>query len=144
MPVLADIQIKINALEVVLALHCGRKAPPKLVEQTQTAIEQAQTLLQPQTVYKWVPVLSISGKEVILAPASLDHNAPITIGPYSYLMADAELALISAVTIGAQMDEPICVHVVLNGDGRETVQQSLHEKSSCLSQSNRHSGRSRR
>jgi hypothetical protein len=107
MPVLADIQIKINALEVVLALHCGRKAPPKLVEQTQTAIEQAQTLLQPQTVYKWVPVLSISGKEVILAPASLDHNAPITIGPYSYLMAEAELALISAVTIGAQMDERI-------------------------------------
>jgi len=50
--VLTDIQIKINAHEVVLALHHGRKAPPKLVDQTQTAIEQSQTLIQPQAVYK--------------------------------------------------------------------------------------------
>lgn len=115
MPVLTDIQIRISAHEVVLALHYGRKAPPKLVEQTQTAIERSQTLLQPQAVYKWVSVLSVIGEEVILAPSGLGHGTPITVGPHSYLLEKAELALVSAVTIGVQMDEHIRA---LNKSGR--------------------------
>ena len=107
MPVLADIQIEISANEVVLALHHGRKAPPKLVEQTQTAIERSRTLLQPQAVYKWISVLSVMGEDVILASSRLDHGASITVGPHSYLLERAELVLVSVVTIGAQMDEHI-------------------------------------
>lgn len=107
MPVLTDIQIKINAHGLVLAMHHGRKTPPKLVEQIQEAIEQAQTLLQPQAVYKWVSVLSVIEKEVILAPGGLAHDIPITIGLHSDLMHKAELALVSVVTIGDQMDKYI-------------------------------------
>jgi hypothetical protein len=107
MPVLNNIQININAREVVLALHHGRKAPLKLVEQTQAAVEHAYTLLQPQAVYKWVPVLGVIGEAVILAPDDWDQNLPIIIGPHSYLMDNAELALVSAVTIGARLDEYI-------------------------------------
>jgi hypothetical protein len=52
MPVLSDIEIELDAREVVLALHRGQKAPEALIEETRSAIIQSKDLIHPQAVYR--------------------------------------------------------------------------------------------
>ena len=114
MPVLSDIKIDLNAREVVLALHQGRKAPPELIDQTQEIIEQYKSLLHPLAIYKWVRVLGVNGEKVLLDTGRDGNKLRINIGPHCDLMSKAELALVSVVTIGGELDE--CVRDLNKSD----------------------------
>ncbi len=107
MPVLTDIEIKLDAKEVVLALHRGKKAPDALVQQTGDAITRSQSLIHPRALYEWVLVRAVKGEQVLLASGNGDREATLKLGPHADLMAAAELALVSIVTIGGQLDEKI-------------------------------------
>ncbi len=107
MPVLTDMEIKLDAREVVLALHQGKKAPKALVDETKDAIAQSQDLVHPRALYEWVKVVGVNGEQVLLTPGNGDGDAVLKLGPHADLMAKAELALISIVTIGGEIDEHI-------------------------------------
>ena len=70
MPVLTDIEIELDAREVVLALHQGKRALEALVDETAIAIEQTRRLIYPRALYKWVSVRDVIGKQVVLADRS--------------------------------------------------------------------------
>ncbi|MBW2094788.1 MAG: hypothetical protein JRI80_07855 [Deltaproteobacteria bacterium] len=107
MPVLTDIEIKLDAREVVLALHQGKKAPEAMIEETWDAIGQSQALIHPRALYRWVKVLGVNGEQVLLAPGNGGGDAVLRLGPHADLMAKAELALVSIVTIGGKLDHHI-------------------------------------
>jgi hypothetical protein len=107
MPVLANIEIKLDAREVVLALHQGKKAPEALVGETRDAIAQSQDLVHPWALYEWVKVLGVNGEQVLLAPRNGGGDAVLKLGPHADLMAKAQMALISIVTIGGEINEHI-------------------------------------
>lgn len=104
MPVIEDMDIEIDALEVVLALHHGRRAPEELVEETRAAIERSRNLIRPRAVYEWIPVLGVEGEDLLLKRRERDQEFRIRIGPHADLMAKSELALVSIVTIGDQLN----------------------------------------
>ncbi len=107
MPVLSDMEIELDAREVVLALHQGKKAPEALIGETSDAIAQLQNLIHPRAFYEWVKALGVDGAQVLLAPGNGGRNAILRLGPHADLMAEAELALISIVTIGNNLDERV-------------------------------------
>jgi hypothetical protein len=107
MPILSDIEIELDAREVVLALHRGQKAPEALIEETRIAIIQSTDLIHPRAVYKWIPVREVKGEQVALARRNGEGDAILRLGPHADLLANAELALVSIVTIGGQLDERV-------------------------------------
>jgi hypothetical protein len=107
MPILSDIQIKINAEDVLLAMNNGRKSNPKLIDETVKAIETAEKLWQPRAVYEDFTVIDIEGEEILLAPRGADNGTRLKIGPHIDLLAMAESAMISVVTVGSQLDHRI-------------------------------------
>ena len=107
MPVLTDMEIKLDAREVVLALYRGKKAPDALVDETGNAIAQSQDLVHPRALYEWVKVMGVNGEKVLLGPRNGGGDAVLKLGPHADLMAKAELALISVGTIGGEIDEHI-------------------------------------
>ncbi len=107
MPILEDIDITLDAREVVLELHRGKRAPETLVEETTTVIEQSGDLLRPQAVYKWVTVQGVKGEAVFFDSGEAGREVSVTMGPHSDLMKEAEMALVSTVTIGAALNDRI-------------------------------------
>ena len=107
MPVLTDIEIELDAREVVLALHQGKRAPEALVDETAIAIEQTRRLIYPRALYKWVSVRDVIGKQVVLAAVNGDRETVLKLGPHADLMGKAELALVSVGTIGNELDEHV-------------------------------------
>jgi hypothetical protein len=107
MPVLSEIDIELDAREVVLALHRGQKAPEALIEETRTAIMQSKDLIHPRAVYKWIPVREVKGEQVALTRRNGEGDAVLRLGPHADLLAKAELALVSIVTIGGRLDERV-------------------------------------
>jgi hypothetical protein len=107
MPVLSDIEIELDAREVVLALHRGKKAPEALIGETRDAIARSQDLIYPRALYEWVKVLGVDGELVLLASGNGGGDAVLRLGPHADLMAKAELALVSIVTIGSELDEHV-------------------------------------
>jgi len=106
-PILSDIEIKLDAREVVLALHQGKRAPEALVDETAIAIEQTSDLIHPCALYKWVSVREVKGEQVVLAAGNGDRDVMLKLGPHANLMTKAELALVSVGTIGGELDEHI-------------------------------------
>lgn len=104
MPVLSDIQISINAEDVLLAMNNGRKAGRKLIDETARAIEIAEKLWHPGAVYEYFTVLGLDGEDVLLASRGQNAEIRITIGPHVDLLARAESAMISVVTVGPEID----------------------------------------
>jgi len=104
MPIMSDIEIKLDAREVVLALHQGKKAPEALIEGTRDAIARSQELVHPRALYEWVKVLGVDGEQVLLAQGNGSGEVMLRLGPHADLMANAELALVSIVTIGGELD----------------------------------------
>ena len=99
--------MKLDAREVVLALHQGKKAPEAMIAETRDAIARSQDLIHPRALYEWVEVKGIDGEQVLLTSGNGGRNALLRLGPHADLMAEAELALISIVTIGGEIDEHI-------------------------------------
>ena len=106
MPVLCDIDIDLDAKEVVTALNHGRMTP-QLINNTKKAIAQAKDLVRPTVAYEWVGVEAAEGGQVVLATRNLNRRIRLNIGPHADLMAEAELALVSVVSIGSKIDEQI-------------------------------------
>jgi len=107
MPILSDIEIKLDAREMVLALHQGKRTPEALVDETAIAIEQTRDLIYPRALYKWVSIRQLKGEQVVLAAVNGDREAVLRLGPHADLMAKAELVLVSVGTIGNELDEHI-------------------------------------
>lgn len=107
MPVLTDIKIELDAREVVLALHQGKRAPEAMIEETREAIARSQGLIRPRALYEWVKVVGVEGNQVLLRPGNDGKGAVLRLGPHADLMANAESALVSIVTIGGELDEQI-------------------------------------
>lgn len=107
MPVMTDIKIELDAREVVLALHQGKKAPEGLIRETTDAITQSRDLVHPRALYEWVKVSGVHGEQVLLTPGNGGKDAVLTLGPHADLMGKAALALISVVTIGGEINEHI-------------------------------------
>jgi hypothetical protein len=107
MPVLEDIDITLDAHDVVLELHRGKRAPETLVCETMKVIEQSVDLLRPQAVYEWVGVQGVRGEAVFFDSGEGAPEVSLTLGPHSDLMKEAEMALVSAVTIGAALNDRI-------------------------------------
>lgn len=107
MPVLKDIEIELDAREVVLALHQGKKAPETLVDETRDAVARTQGLLHPRALYEWVKVEKVHGEQVSVVRENGGGNAVLSVGPHADLMAKAERGLVSVVTIGEAIDRQI-------------------------------------
>ncbi len=107
MPILSDIQIKINAEDVLLTLNSGRKSNPKLIDETVKAIETAEKLWQPRAVYEDFTVNGIEGDEILLETRGVDNRTRIKIGPHIDLLEMAESAMIYVVTVGSELDRHV-------------------------------------
>jgi len=107
MPILSDIQIKINAEDVLLALSNGRKSNPSLIDEIVKAVQVAKKLWQPQAVYECLDVLGLDGEDILLKPPESDTAVRIKIGPHVDLLEKAESAMISVVTVGQEIDTHI-------------------------------------
>ncbi len=107
MPVMTDIKIELDAREVVLALHQGKKAPEALIDEARDAITQSRGLVHPRALYEWVRVVGVNGDQVVLTSGNGTGDVALKLGPHADLMAGAELALVSVVTIGGEIDEQI-------------------------------------
>ncbi len=107
MPVLSDIPIELDAREVVLALHQGKKVPPSLVSETRTAISKSRPWMHPRALYAWVSVREVAGEKVVLQPANGNQHVSLNLGPHADLMTAAELALVSVVTIGGELNRQV-------------------------------------
>ena len=107
MPILSDIQIKINAEDVLMAMNNGRKSNPKLIDETVKAIETAEKLWQPRAVYEDFTVIGIEGEEILLEPRGANNSTRIKIGPHINLLEMAESAMISVVTVGSKLDRRV-------------------------------------
>lgn len=64
-------------------------------------------------VYEWLPAVGLEGESLLLDDGK--GRVPIAIGPHADLLAPAEVAMVSAVTIGAPLDAEI---EALNQNGR--------------------------
>ncbi len=64
-----------------------------------TAVEQAQRLVHPAAVYDWLPARRGEGALVTLGPIEL------RLGKHANLMDEAQLACVSVVTIGPDLEE---------------------------------------
>ena len=106
MHVLCDIDVDLDAKEVVTALNHGRMSP-KLISDTEKAIIQAKDLVRPTVAYEWVEVEAAEGEQVVLAARNLNRRISLNIGPHADLMAEAELALVSVDSIGSKIDEQV-------------------------------------
>jgi hypothetical protein len=107
MPVLEDIELSLDARDVVLDLHRGKRAPEALVDETVRVIEQSGDLLHPRAVYEWVGVRGVRGETVFLDSGEPGTEVSLVLGPHSDLMKEAEMALVSAVTVGAALNDRI-------------------------------------
>ncbi|MFZ0449782.1 MAG: hypothetical protein WAL98_11125 [Desulfatiglandaceae bacterium] len=107
MPVLEEIDITLDAREVVLELHRGKRAPEALVDETTAVIEQSRKLFRPRAVYEWVGVQGVKGETVFLDSGETGSAVSLNMGPHSDLMEEAEMAMVSAVTIGAAINDRI-------------------------------------
>ena len=115
MPLLEDITITLDARDVVLELHRGKRAPETLVEETRKVIEDARDLIHPRAVYEWVGVQGVNAENVLFDAGEEAFGASLALGPHSDLMKEAQLALVSAVTIGNALNDRIDE---LNREGR--------------------------
>lgn len=107
MPILSDIQIKIDAENVLLAMNNGRKSNPKLIEETVKAIEIAEKLWRPRAAYEYFAVIGLDGEDILLASRERNTEIRINIGPHVDLLTMAESVMISVVTVGSEMDDHI-------------------------------------
>jgi hypothetical protein len=107
MTILSDIQIKINAEDVLLAMNNGRKSNPKLIDETVKAIEAAEKLWQPRAVYEDFTVIGIEGDKILLETRGANNRTRIKIGPHINLLEMAESAMIYVVTVGSKLDRRV-------------------------------------
>ena len=115
MPVLKDVEINLDPRSVALALYRGKKVPEKIVEEIGKAIEQSHDLIHPVALYRWLKVEGVEGERLLLAREDGSGTAELGMGPHAELMAKAELALVSVVTIGGELDRVV---VELNKAGK--------------------------
>ncbi|MEA3359182.1 MAG: hypothetical protein U9R17_07235 [Thermodesulfobacteriota bacterium] len=107
MPVLTDIRIEFDAEEIILSLQKGRKPSQTLLSETKKSILEAKNLLRPAIVYDWFKILRIVENQVILSAENPDQEIKLNIGQHIDLIKKAELAMISVVTIGSNLDERV-------------------------------------
>lgn len=107
MPVLTDIRIEFDAEEIILSLQKGRKPSQTLLSETEKSILEAGNLLRPAIVYDWFKILGIVENQVILSAENLDQEIKLNIGQHIDLIKKAELAMISVVTIGSNLDDRV-------------------------------------
>lgn len=107
MPVLVDIPI---ALQTEQIISSGRNAKirPGLLRDAEKALALAQNLWQPRIVYDWFEVRAVEGEQLQLrAPAPSGQEVALHIGPKADLLAPAEMALVSVITIGPALEEQV-------------------------------------
>jgi hypothetical protein len=107
MPVLVDIPI---ALQTEQIISSGRNAKirPGLLRDAEKALALAQNLWQPRIVYDWFEVGAVEGEQLQLrAPAPSGQEVALRIGPKADLLAPAEMALVSVITIGPALEEQV-------------------------------------
>ena len=107
MPVLTDIRIELEAEEIILRLQKGREPSQALISETEKSIIEARNLIRPAMVYDWFKILGIVENQVILSTDNLDQEINLNIGQHINLIEKAELALLSVVTIGSDLDERV-------------------------------------
>lgn len=107
MPVLKNMEINLDAREVVLALHLGKKAPEAMIAETRNAIARSRELIQPRALYEWVKIAGVNGERVLLGTGNGGESTVLMVGPHADLLAEAELALVGVVTVGRDIDKQI-------------------------------------
>jgi len=107
MAIRRDVSMLIAPAEVTAALCPGRPCPPRLVRVVEIALRSAQPLLDPVMVYRWVAVTAVGGQHAVVQ-ADGDPPGRLEIGPHARLLAGAHQALVTAVSIGPQLDEAEC------------------------------------
>lgn len=112
---LKDIEITFDPDEIVSALYPGRKPSEKILFETRKVLEQVVKLAHPRALYVWVDVAAVRGEQIELVSRDGPGRVLLTVGPHADLMAKAEIALVSAVTIGETLDTKVRA---LNGEGK--------------------------
>jgi hypothetical protein len=105
---LSDIRVEIDPDTVLLTLNRGRRID-RLNKDMRTAVETAQSLIQPKAAVTWAGVQQVAAETVTLRAAFADdgQEATLLLGPHADLMANARIALISVGTIGFDLDTAV-------------------------------------
>jgi hypothetical protein len=107
MPILRDIPVALTAEEIIPSR--GRKhTPPALLGDAAEAIEMGKTLWQPVAIYDWFDVCARDGEYVTISPAGENgRGTMLHVGPKADLLAAAERALVSVISIGPALERRV-------------------------------------
>lgn len=105
MPILRDVPIALKAEEII-ASPGNRQIRPALLRHAEKAIALGQELWQPQALYDWFDVHSVDGERVTLSSTN-GIDAELHVGPKADLLAPAQRALVSVVTIGPALEQRV-------------------------------------
>jgi hypothetical protein len=105
MPILSDIPIALTPEEIIAAPR-KRQIHPALLRNAEEALALGQALWRPQAVYDWFEVQAVDGEYVTLF--TTDGSATVLhVGPKADLLAPAQRALVSVMTIGSALEQKV-------------------------------------
>ncbi len=105
MPVLSDIEIKLDTEELTAYLN-GGKSSQRLAAKAEELIYESRNLLQPAAVYEQIRIWEVRHNALLCS----GENTPkvwLNMGPCSELMKKAGAAITSVVTIGSKLDQRV-------------------------------------
>jgi len=103
MHILNNIPIGLQTERVVEALSRGSEKD-FLYAGAEKAVIMSRDLIQPAAVYAWGRVSRLKGNQLALQWRDRDLETILHLGPHVDLMDAAEMALVSVVTIGPELD----------------------------------------
>jgi hypothetical protein len=105
MPVLRGQSITLTPEEIIASPNKSR-IRPAMLQSAKEAIALGQSLWQPSVLYDWFDVVSVDGQHVTLS-SQQGADGVLHVGRKADLLAPAQRAVVSAVTLGPALEEKV-------------------------------------